>query len=361
VVEGVVLAARELGAAIALVGPTDRLREALRRYPDAERLPISLIEAPEAILMDEAPLAALRRKPRASVKVACELVARGEAQAVVSAGHTGATLVAAHAVFGLVPGVERPALAVTFPTRTGVAVLLDAGANLECRPEHLRQFGVMGAAYARSALGVAQPRVGVLSIGEEAGKGTDLVREAHEALSQAPVLFVGNVDARTIFAGVAQPRVGVLSIGEEAGKGTDLVREAHEALSQAPVLFVGNVDARAIFTGVADVIVCDGFTGNIVLKVGEGLVEAAEAMLRDELGASVSGRFGAWLARPAFRRFKRRVDYAERGAAPLLGVAGLTLVGHGRSSARAIQNAVGTALRLADERMVDKLRTALAT
>jgi glycerol-3-phosphate acyltransferase PlsX len=132
-------------------------------------------------------------------------------------------------------------------------------------------------------------------------------------------------------------------------------------LSQAPVLFVGNVDARAIFTGVADVIVCDGFTGNIVLKVGEGLVEAAEAMLRDELGASVSGRFGAWLARPAFRRFKRRVDYAERGAAPLLGVAGLTLVGHGRSSARAIQNAVGTALRLADERMVDKLRTALAT
>jgi glycerol-3-phosphate acyltransferase PlsX len=313
VVEGVVLAARELGAAIALVGPTDRLREALRRYPDAERLPISLIEAPEAILMDEAPLAALRRKPRASVKVACELVARGEAQAVVSAGHTGATLVAAHAVFGLVPGVERPALAVTFPTRTGVAVLLDAGANLECRPEHLRQFGVMGAAYARSALGVAQPRV------------------------------------------------GVLSIGEEAGKGTDLVREAHEALSQAPVLFVGNVDARAIFTGVADVIVCDGFTGNIVLKVGEGLVEAAEAMLRDELGASVSGRFGAWLARPAFRRFKRRVDYAERGAAPLLGVAGLTLVGHGRSSARAIQNAVGTALRLADERMVDKLRTALAT
>jgi len=313
VVEGVVLAARELGAAIALVGPTDRLREALRRYPDAERLPISLIEAPEAILMDEAPLAALRRKPRASVKVACELVARGEAQAVVSAGHTGATLVAAHAVFGLVPGVERPALAVTFPTRTGVAVLLDAGANLECRPEHLRQFGVMGAAYARSALGVAQPRV------------------------------------------------GVLSIGEEAGKGTDLVREAHEALSQAPVLFVGNVDARAIFTGVADVIVCDGFTGNIVLKVGEGLVEAAEAMLRDELGASVSGRFGAWLARPAFRRFKRRVDYAERGAAPLLGVAGLTLVGHGRSSARAIQNAVGTALRLADERMVEKLRTALAT
>jgi glycerol-3-phosphate acyltransferase PlsX len=313
VVEGVVLAARELGATIALVGPTDRLREALRRYPDADRLPISIVEAPESILMEEAPLAALRRKPRASIKVACEMVARGEAQAVVSAGHTGATLVAAHAVFGLVPGVERPALAVTFPTRTGAAVLLDAGANLECRPEHLRQFGVMGAAYARSALGVAQPRV------------------------------------------------GVLSIGEEAGKGTDLVREAHEALSQAPVLFVGNVDARAIFTGVADVIVCDGFTGNIVLKVGEGLVEIAEAMLRDELGASPAGRLGAWLARPAFRRFKRRVDYAELGAAPLLGVAGLTLVGHGRSSARAIQNAVGTAIRLADERVVDTLRTALAT
>jgi glycerol-3-phosphate acyltransferase PlsX len=313
VVEGVVLAARELKAVIALVGPTDRLREELRRFPDADRLAISLIEAPETILMDEAPLSALRRKPRASVKVACELVARGEAHAVVSAGHTGATLVAAHAVFGLMPGVERPALAVTVPTRTGVAVLLDAGANLECRPEHLRQFGVMGAAYVRSALGVAHPRV------------------------------------------------GVLSIGEEASKGTDLIRGAHDALSQAPVQFVGNVDARAVFTGVADVIVCDGFTGNIVLKVGEGLVEVAEAWLRDELSGSAAARLGAWLARPAFRRFKRRVDYAERGAAPLLGVAGLTLVGHGRSSARAIQNAVGTAARLVDEGMVDKLRMALAT
>jgi glycerol-3-phosphate acyltransferase PlsX len=313
VVEGVVLAARELGAAIALVGPTDRLREALRRYPDADRLPISLIESPESILMDEAPLAALRRKPRASIKVACEVVARGEAQAVVSAGHTGATLVAAHAVFGLVPGVERPALAVTVPTRMGVAVLLDAGANLECRPEHLRQFGVMGAAYARSALGVAQPRV------------------------------------------------GVLSIGEEAGKGTDLVRDAHAALSQAPVLFIGNIDARAVFTGVADVIVCDGFTGNIVLKVGEGLAEVSEALLREELERSAAGRLGAWLARPAFRQLKRRVDYAERGAAPLLGVAGLTLVGHGRSSARAVRNAVGTAIRLANEHVVDKLRSALAT
>jgi glycerol-3-phosphate acyltransferase PlsX len=210
------------------------------------------------------------------------------------------------------PGVERPALAVTVPTRTGVAVLLDAGANLECRPEHLRQFGIMGAAYVRSALGVANPRV------------------------------------------------GVLSIGEEASKGTDLIREAHDALAQAPVQFVGNVDARAVFTGVADVIVCDGFTGNIVLKVGEGLVEVAEALLRDELNGSPAARLGAWLARPAFRRFKRRVDYAERGAAPLLGVAGLTLVGHGRSSARAIQNAIGTAIRLADEGMVDKLRMALA-
>jgi glycerol-3-phosphate acyltransferase PlsX len=313
VVEGVVLAARELGAAIALVGPTDRLREALRRYPDADRLPIALIEAPESILMEEAPLAALRRKPRASVKVACEVVARGEAHAVVSAGHTGATLVAAHAVFGLLPGVERPALAVTVPTRTGAAVLLDAGANLECRPEHLRQFGVMGAAYARSALGVAQPRV------------------------------------------------GVLSIGEEAGKGTDMVREAHAALSEAPLNFIGNIDARAVFTGVADVIVCDGFTGNIVLKVGEGLAEFSEALLRDELNRSAAGRLGAWLARPAFRHIKRRVDYAERGAAPLLGVAGLTLVGHGRSSARAIQNAIGTAIRLVDERIVDNLRTGFSS
>jgi len=311
VVDGAVLAAREPGTAIALVGATDRLRGELLRHPDASRLPISLIEAPDAILMDETPLAALRRKPRASIKVACEVVARGDASAVVSAGHTGATLVAAHAVFGLLPGVERPGLAVTIPTQSGAAILLDAGANLECRPDHLRQFGVMGAGYAQSALGVSQPRV------------------------------------------------GLLSIGEEATKGTDLIRDAHAALSRTTLRFVGNIDARAIFTGVADVIVCDGFTGNVALKVGEGLVEAVEALLRDELSRSAAGRLGAWLARPAFRRFKRRVDDAERGAAPLLGVAGLTLVGHGRSSARAIQSAVATAVRLVNEKMLEKLATSL--
>lgn len=312
IVAGAILAAAELGAAIVLVGPADRLHAELRRHPGADHPSISVLDAPDVIDMNEAPLAALRRKPRASIKVACEAVARGEAHAVVSAGHTGATLIAAYAVFGLLDGVERPALAVTIPTRTGSAVLLDAGANVECRPEHLRQFGVMGAAYAQIVLGLARPKV------------------------------------------------GVLSIGEEAGKGTDLVREAHAALSSTPLAFVGNVDARALFTGFADVVVCDGFTGNIVLKVGEGLVEVVETLLRAELNAAPASRLGAWLSRHAFRRFRARVDYAERGAAPLLGVTGLTLVGHGRSSAGAVRGAIGTAVRLVNERMVEKLQKALS-
>src|SRR5207344_2814936 len=149
----------------------------------------------------EAPLAALRRKPRASVRVAAELVARGEAGAFFSAGHTGATFLSAHAAFGMLPGVDRPALAVTVPTETGAAILLDAGANLECRPEHLAQFGVMGAAYARVMLGIERPKVGLLSIGEEAGKGTELVREAHGRLAVAPIDFIGNLEAREFFSG----------------------------------------------------------------------------------------------------------------------------------------------------------------
>jgi glycerol-3-phosphate acyltransferase PlsX len=239
-------------------------------------------------------------------------VASGEAAAVFSAGHSGAAVLAAHAVLGLLPGVERPALAVTVPTHSGVSILLDVGASVDCRAEHLVQFASLGAAYASVSLDCANPRV------------------------------------------------ALLSIGEEAGKGNDLIRDAHRRLREAPLNFVGNVEARDLFTGRADVIVCDGFTGNVALKVGEGLVEAIEHMLREEFDAALVSQIGALFTRRAFARFRQRVDYAEYGAAPLLGVSGLSLVGHGRSSPKAVVSGIAMAARLADARLVERLGVALA-
>jgi glycerol-3-phosphate acyltransferase PlsX len=200
---------------------------------------------------------------------------------------------------------------VTVPTRAGAAILLDAGANLECLPEHLCQFGVMGAAYARIALNVEHPKV------------------------------------------------GLLSIGEEAGKGNDLIREAHALLAGAPIEFLGNLEAREFFSGRADVIVCDGFTGNIALKVGEGLVELAQEMVREELGAELVSQIGGLLTRRAFARFRQRVDYAERGGAPLLGLDRLAVVGHGRSSPQAVESGIATAARLVEQRVVQRMTEAL--
>lgn len=311
VVHGAIEAARG-GIGVALVGIASQIQSALRRCGDTRGLPFSIIEAPDVIAMDEPPLAALRRKPAASIRIAADVVARGDAQALFSAGHTGATLLSAHSAFGLLPGVDRPALAVTVPTRTGRAILLDAGANVECRPNHLVQFGVMGAAYAR----------------------VDLNRE--------------------------RPNVGLLSIGEEAGKGNDLVREAHAGLSASPLSFIGNLGAEDLFSGRADVVVCDGFTGNIALKVGEGLVEAVDAMLREELKGDLAARIGAMLSRPAFRRFRKRVDYAEFGGAPLLGVSKVTVVAHGRSSPRAVQSGIAMTARLVEERVLERLAEALS-
>lgn len=298
VVDGAVAAARQ-GVAVTLVGRGDDVRAALSAHPDVDALDLTIVEAADVIGMDEAPAMALRRKPEASIRVAAAVVARGEAHALVSAGHTGATVVAAHAVFGMLPGVDRPALAPAIPTRTGMAVLLDAGATVECRPQHLLQFGVMGSVYAEALLGT--PR----------------------------------------------PRVGVLSIGEEEGKGNELTREAYKLLKTAPVAFVGNVEARDVFSGVADVIVCDGFTGNVALKLSEGLVETVEELLGAELASTFSSQVGSLLSRRAFRRFRKRLDYSEYGGAPLLGVSGLAFVCHGRSSAKAIRNAVVAASRFA--------------
>jgi phosphate acyltransferase len=299
IVEGAVLAARRFGIGLLLVGRPDAIERELRRVASGAPLDARIVEAPLAIAMGDPPTRVLPRARGASVRVALEAVARGEAEAVFSAGQTGATVLAAHAVFGMMPGVGRPALATTIPTRRGSAVLLDSGATVDCRPPHLVQFAAMGCAYARM---------------QSAG---------------------------------LSPRVGLLSIGEEAGKGNELTRETYRLLQASDLDFVGNVDARELFSGVADVIVCDGFTGNVALKVGEGLVEAIAHLFARERSRSWAGRTGACLARGALARLRRRMDYAEHGAAPLLGVAGLCLVGHGRSSPRAVCNGIAVAARLA--------------
>ncbi|MGQ0733036.1 MAG: phosphate acyltransferase PlsX [Acidobacteriota bacterium] len=300
IVDGALAAARHFDLGIDLVGSPGAVRAALARHPEDAALDVRIVEAPDVIHNSEAPAQALRRKPGASIRVAAELVAGGKAAALVSAGHTGATVVAAHAAFGMLKSVDRPALAPTVPTRGGSAVLIDAGATVLCKPAHLRQFGIMGAVYARAWLGVSEPRVGLLSIGEEETKGTDLTREAHRLLKASPLRFVGNVEARDVFAGHA------------------------------------------------DVIVCDGFTGNVALKLSEGLVEMVEDLLGEELRSTFSSQVGFLLSRRAFRRFRKRVDYTEFGGAPLLGVAGLCIVGHGRSSTKAVRNAVAMAARMAD-------------
>jgi phosphate acyltransferase len=307
IVDGAVAAARHLASGVILVGQKDRIDAELARHPDAESLPIEVMDAPHVVGMHESPAAALRRKPSSSIRVAVDAVANGSAAAVVSAGNTGATVIAGHAALGLLPGVQRPALATAIPTMSSRAVLLDVGANAECRPAHLLHFAVMGAVYAQLALGIEEPRV------------------------------------------------GLLSIGEEETKGNELTRDAHRALKEAPVRFIGNVEARDVYSGVADVIVCDGFTGNVALKVSEGLAEMVEGLLRNELSSTFSTRVGYLLSLRAFRRFRRRVDYSEYGGAPLLGVGGVVIVAHGRSSAKAVRNAILLASRFSRDRLIAQI------
>jgi phosphate acyltransferase len=312
VVQGALAAARHLDLGVVLVGPVSRIEAQVERHAGVDGSRVRLVEAGSVIDMAESPTAALRRKPNASIKIAADLVARGEASALFSAGHTGASVMAAHGAFGMIAGVDRPALAATIPTRNRPAVLLDVGASVECRPAHLLQFAVMGSVYARVAFGTERPRV------------------------------------------------GVLSIGEEESKGNELTREAHRLLKNAPVDFIGNVEARDVYSGEADVIVCDGFTGNVALKISEGLVETIEALLRDELSSTITMRVGSLLTQRAMRHFRRRVDYSEYGGAPLLGVAGITIVGHGRSSAKAVRNAVAMAYRFASGQLIQRVEREIA-
>ena len=292
VVHGALDAVRDADLGLVLVGPLERLDEELRRHPVVDRCRVRLLEAPEVIAMEESPSAALRRKPGASIRIAAAAVARGEAAGLFSAGHTGSTVMAAHAAFGMLPGVDRPALAATIPTPDGRAVLLDVGASVECRPPHLLQFAVMGSVFARVALGIETPRV------------------------------------------------GLLSIGEEATKGNELTRESHQLLKASLPSFIGNVEARDVYRGQADVIVCDGFTGNVALKISEGLVDVIQGLLSEQVSVMT--------------------DYSEYGGAPLLGVNGVAIVGHGRSSAKAVRNGIALAHRFASDRLIQRIEGDIA-
>ena len=291
VVEGAFAAAVEDGASILLVGQQDIVRAELARLEGAEPpRGIEVVHADEVVAMDDPATAPLRKKRRSSIRVACELVESGRAAAVVTAGNTGAAMVAAMKVLGTIPGVDRPALAAVLPNESGRTVLLDVGANVSTKAHHLRQFAVMGHLYAQQVLGTASPRVGLMSVGEEEGKGTEFTREVFEVLKETGLNFVGNVEGRDVFAGTV------------------------------------------------DVIVCDGFVGNAVLKTAESLASMVGKMLEQELRRSLRTKVGAAFAMPALREMRRRTDANQYGAAPLLGVQGGCFIGHGRSSATGIRN-----------------------
>ena len=313
IIDGALVAARHLQIGLLLVGDRNAIERELSRHPGATALDLEILHTSESVSMNEPATAALRRKPRASIRLAAEAVRAGNASALFSAGHTGASVMAAIGEFGRLPGVDRPALATIIPTRRQPAVLLDSGATVECRPQHLVQFAIMGVAYARVAL-----------------------------------------DCRA-------PRVGLLSVGEEESKGNDLTREAHQLLKTAPIDFVGNVEGRHVYAGDVDVIVCDGFTGNVTLKISEGLVDTVQTLLHEELSSTFGTRVGYLLSRQAFRRFRRRVDSSEYGGAPLVGLNGLCIVGHGRSSAKAVRNGVAMAARFVSQGLIEQLARQVAS
>lgn len=311
-VEGAILAARDLSVKVILVGVEPVVRQELAKHPAARDLPIEVRHASEFITMEDHVAKAVRSKKDSSIRVASRLMQKGEAQGVVSAGNTGAVMAVAKIIHGMIQGVDRPALAAVLPSETGKpVVVLDVGANVDSTPEMLAQFAVMGEIYSR-------------------------------------IIFRN-----------PKPRVGLLSIGEEEHKGNDLTKAATPLLKALPLNFIGNVEGREIFAGAADVVVCDGFIGNVVLKVSEGVSRMIRNMLRASLEATVTRKLGAVLSREAYRELRRRVDYSEYGGVPLLGVKGVTIICHGRSNANAIKNAIRVATESAEGRINHKIEAEL--
>src|ERR1041385_19198 len=314
-VEGAIQAARRFGISAALVGPEETLRAEFSRHPFARSLPISIVHASEVITMECKAVQAVRAKRDSSMRVGLRLVREGRAAAFITAGNTGAAMATAEMVLGGLPGVDRPALVAISPTAIGtVSTLLDVGANVDCKAHNLEQFAVMGEIYFRSMFGTARPRV------------------------------------------------GLLSIGEEEGKGNEVTRESYQLLKQLPINFLGNVEGRDIYNGKIDVIVADGFVGNVALKTSEGVANLVRAILKETLAATITRKVGALLSRSAFSDFKKRIDHTEYGGGPLLGVNGACFITHGSSNANAIKNAVRVAADFVERRInadIQKQLTAL--
>ncbi len=314
VVQGAVTAA-EGGIPVILVGDRSQVEAELRRIAGGSELLASgqcaIEHADQVVAMEERPVA-VRKKRQASVRVCARLVKEGRAQAMVTAGNTGAAMIVAKTVIGTIPGVDRPALAGVFPNRKGRTVVLDVGANLSSRASHLRQFAVMGHFFAQEIIGTPAPRI------------------------------------------------GLMSVGEEASKGTDLTRQVFQVLKETGLNFVGNVEGRDVFRGTVDVIVCDGFVGNVVLKTSESLAGYLGSLIKRELASTWRTRIGYWLAKPALEAYRRQTDWSEFGAAPLLGVQAGCFIGHGRSNAKAVKNAIRGAHGFAAADLHNKIREKVA-
>lgn len=315
-VKGAILFAKETNIGVYLVGKEEILKPLLEKY-DGQNLPIEIVHAEETIEMDELPSIAIRKKRKSSMYIAGKLVREGKASAFVSAGNTGAAMAVSKFIVGSAEGIERPGIAVAFPTKKGKpTVLIDVGANVDCRPRHLLYFAVMGHTYVKEIL-----------------KSSD------------------------------NPKIGILSIGEEEGKGNDLVKDTYPLFKISGLNFVGNVEGRDIFTGDFDVIVCDGFVGNVVLKTSESLGMIILEMIKQEVKKSFISKIGATLMLPALKRFKKKADFAEYGGAPLLGTKGTCIITHGRADEKAIKNALRVASDFVqtnfNEKLIENINTLL--
>jgi glycerol-3-phosphate acyltransferase PlsX len=310
-VEGGVMAAREYGTEVVLVGPQEVVEAELAKH-DTAGLSLPVVHASQVIEMTDEPSMAARKKKDSSMVVGMKLVRSGEADAFTTAGNSGGALAAALFHLGRIKGIKRPALSTVFPTRKGLCFISDVGANTDCKPIYLLQFGIMGSAYAERVLGIPNPRVGIVSTGEEEGKGSILVKEAFKLLKESDLNFIGNVEGKDIPAGLA------------------------------------------------DVVVTDGFSGNVAIKLAEGVAALLMEVMEEEIRKRPTAVLGALLARSALREVKSRLDYSEYGGAPLLGLDGVVIVGHGRSNAKAIKNMVRVGREAVEKGMLEAIKEGIA-
>ena len=309
-VEGAIMAVKEMEIGVILVGEEKQLKEELAKFKTAG-LAVEIEPAAEWVEMDEVATSALKKR-RSSIRIAAQLVREGRAQGLVSAGNTGATMAVAKIILGALEGIDRPALAMVLPTPSNPSLLLDVGANVDCKPHNLWQFAIIGHTFANKILNIPNPKV------------------------------------------------GLLSIGEEESKGNELTRESYKLLKKTPINFAGNIEGRDVFSGKVDVIICDGFVGNVLLKVSESIAETMAFLLKEELSRDFFSKIGYLISRRAYQNFKKRTDYAEYGGALLLGLNDICVICHGRSSPKAIKNAIGIAKDFYQSEVNQKISSQIA-